>query len=315
MKVYTLAPDENWICDRFVNEWNENHEEIRSESPYDCDILWLLADWCWNKIDYRLIDKSRTKIVASVHHIVPQKFDKNSLREWKIRDSLIDYYHVPCIKTREQISRLTEKPIFTQPFWVNGDVWKEKKDKSNLRKLYNIEEDSFLVGSFQRDTEGHDLISPKLEKGPDLFIECVSQLNKQHENLKVLLAGWRRQYVIKRLEELGIDYYYQELPEFKVINDLYNCLNLYIVSARYEGGPQAIVECALTKTPIISTDVGLASEVLHGESIFQMDNFLNANPNVEFAFDNVSKITTPAGFDPFTSFFKKIYCKNKGDIK
>tara|TARA_R110000851_G_scaffold327179_1_gene496438 strand:+ start:2133 stop:3065 length:933 start_codon:yes stop_codon:yes gene_type:complete len=305
MKVYTLAPNENWICDRFVNEWNENYPELRADSPYDCDILWLLADWCWSQIDYRRIDKSRTKIIASVHHLVPQKFNENSLREWSIRDSLIDYYHVPCLKTRDQIINLTKKPIFAQPFWVNGDIWKEKKDKNKLRKLYNIKEDSFLVGSFQRDTEGHDLISPKLEKGPDFFIECVKQLRAKHDNLKVLLAGWRRQYVIKRLEDLGIDYYYQELPDFKVINDLYNCLDLYIVSARYEGGPQAIVECALTKTPIVSTDVGLAPEILQSESIFKISDFLFAEPNVEFAFNNVSKITIPSGFNPFVSFFKK----------
>ena len=86
---------------------------------------------------------------------------------------------------------------------------------------------------------------------------------------------------------------------------MYNCLDLYIVSARYEGGPQAIVECALTKTPIVSTDVGLAPEILQSESIFKISDFLFAEPNVEFAFNNVSKITIPSGFNPFVSFFKK----------
>ena len=28
---------------------------------------------------------------------------------------------------------------------------------------------TILIGSFQRDTEGHDMISPKLVKGPDIF--------------------------------------------------------------------------------------------------------------------------------------------------
>ena len=47
------------------------------------------------------------------------------------------------------------------------------------------------------------------------------------------------------------------MPPFNELNELYNCLDLYIVSSRYEGGPQAIFECALTKTPIISTNVAL----------------------------------------------------------
>ena len=36
------------------------------------------------------------------------------------------------------------------------------------------------------------------------------------------------------------------------MNKLYNILDLYIVSSRFEGGPQSIMECAVTKTPIIS---------------------------------------------------------------
>ena len=52
------------------------------------------------------------------------------------------------------------------------------------------------------------------------------------------------------------------MVSFKELNELYNLLNLYVVSSRYEGGPQAIMECALIKTPIISTDVGIASEIL-----------------------------------------------------
>ena len=32
------------------------------------------------------------------------------------------------------------------------------------------------------------------------------------------------------------------------INELYNILDLYIVASRVEGGPQAILECGITKT-------------------------------------------------------------------
>ena len=45
------------------------------------------------------------------------------------------------------------------------------------------------MGSFQRDTEGKDLISPKLEKGPDIFIEIVKQMNSKHNNIKIVLTG------------------------------------------------------------------------------------------------------------------------------
>ena len=79
------------------------------------------------------------------------------------------------------------------------------------------------------------------------------------------------------------------------MNELYNCLDLYTVSSRVEGGPQSIFECSLVKTPIISTDVGLASEILSPESIFSMNNFNNAKPDIEYAYENVQKYTLPKG--------------------
>lgn len=309
MKIFTLAPRENWICDRFVNEWNSHNSQYTANSPEEADIIWLLADWCWNHIN---IETLRKKIVvASVHHIVPEKFNNQEFNNFKFRDKLVDYYHVPCIKTREQIESLTSKPIFTYPFWVNGEIWKSLKNKSDLRRKYGIKQDSFLIGSFQRDTEGHDLKSPKLEKGPDLLFECIKQVHATNNNTEVLLAGWRRQYIINRLDKAGIKFYYYELPDFSTINEFYNCLDLYVVSARYEGGPQAIVECALNKTPIVSTDVGLASEILHTNSIYEMNNFLKAKPDIDHAFKKVNDFIIPEGFSPYIEFFNNIH---KGSV-
>ena len=86
---------------------------------------------------------------------------------------------------------------------------------------------------------------------------------------------------------------------FKELNELYNCLNLYIVSSRVEGGPQSILECGLTKTPIISTDVGVASEILSSKSIYNMANFKEATPDIVTAFRNSQHYSIPNGFQEF----------------
>jgi glycosyltransferase involved in cell wall biosynthesis len=57
------------------------------------------------------------------------------------------------------------------------------------------------------------------------------------------------------------------MADFKTLNELYNCLDLYLVTSRQEGGPQAVLECASNKTPILSTDVGFADQVLSADSI------------------------------------------------
>ena len=96
------------------------------------------------------------------------------------------------------------------------------------------------------------------------------------------------------------------MNSFENINELYNILNLYIVSSRYEGGPQSILECSLTKTPIISTDVGIASQILSSESIFNMSNYLSAKPNQEEAYLNVQKYMIPEGFKDFNNLIREV---------
>lgn len=314
MKVFVLAPKENWICDRFVNEWKESHSSQITETPEEADIIWLLADWCWNQMDPRLL--YRKKVLASVHHIVPEKFDDKSLHEFKLRDQLIDYYHVPCKKTHDQIKNLTQKEIFTMPFWVNQNLWRKTEDKNDLREKFGIDKDVFLIGSFQRDTEGHDLKSPKLEKGPDLFCDAVinyrnERANKGKTRVEVLLAGWRRQYVMSRLDDAKIKYHYHELPDLETINQFYSMLDLYIVAARYEGGPQAIFECAATETPIISTDVGASSMILSSNSIFEPGSSMHAVPDIKYAKKSVEKYLMPKGFEEFRRVLSYIDEKRK----
>ena len=114
-----------------------------------------------------------------------------------------------------------------------------------------MSEDKYYVGSFQRDTEGSDLMSPKLSKGPDQFLEIVKSIKEKKPNLEVILSGKRRQYLINKLNEHEIQYSYFEMADFSELNELYNCLDLYIVASRVEGGPNN-TRSYLTKTPIIS---------------------------------------------------------------
>ena len=96
------------------------------------------------------------------------------------------------------------------------------------------------------------------------------------------------------------------MVDTKELNELYNCLDLYVVSSRLEGGPQAIIECGLSKTPIISTDVGIASEILHSSSLFDMDNFQNAIPDTEYAYEKSKQYAIPNGFKEYLDMFKSI---------
>ena len=310
MKIFLLAANEDWVCDRFVREWSGAFPDLMCHDPRDADVLWLLAGWCWRHIPVPLLRDKR--VIVTVHHIVPDKFLEKQQREFYLRDTFVDCYHVPCKKTYIQIRKFTDKPIHIIPFWVNQALWKEMPDRAAIRDKYGINQSSFLLGSFQRDTEGHDLISPKLEKGPDLFCDAVEDIHgaKKLEGIEteVLLAGWRRQYVMSRLNKKGIKFYYKELPSFEILNELYNAIDLYVVASRYEGGPQAIVECASNRTPIISTDVGLAPEILGAQAIFRPGHVTEVSSDASIAHENVKKMWMPQGFEKFTKIFYHMSC-------
>ena len=86
---------------------------------------------------------------------------------------------------------------------------------------------------------------------------------------------------------------------------MYNSLDLYIVSSRNEGGPQSIPESCLTKTPIISTDVGCAKIFLNNSSIYTFPDFDSALPDIEHGSATVQDYLIPKGFEPFYKMFNE----------
>ncbi|MAJ65988.1 MAG: hypothetical protein CMI76_01675 [Candidatus Pelagibacter sp.] len=302
MKIYLNKAGENWIVDRFYSEWNDFNSSTTSNFIFNSDIIWLIAPWTWRKINKNNL--SRKKVVCTIHHIDESKFDEKQKKEFYERDKYVDFYHVISEKTFKQLVKLTDKKIFEIPFWVNQNIWFQLDNKTALRKKYNIDKNSFLVGSFQRDTEGHDLKSPKLSKGPDQFLKIVRKLCDEKKDLTVLLSGKRRQYLISELNNFKIPFYYLEMTDHKTLNELYNILDLYIVASRVEGGPQSILEAAATKTPLISTNVGIAEKILNSSSIYNMENFMEAEPDIEYSYSNVKKYFVPEAFKSFYDMFE-----------
>ena len=304
MKIYLNEANESWVVDRFRKEWIENNLDSVTENIEEADIVWIIAPWTWKKINKKHLKNK--KVVCTIHHIDFEKFNNKEKKNFYKRDKYVDTYHAISTKTEEQVRSLTDKDIETIPFWINQNIFYEIKNKNILRSKFNLNTESFIVGSFQRDTEGKDLVSPKLSKGPDRFIEILIELNKKNKNIEVLLTGKRRDYLIKNLKKNKIPYIYHEMTTFEKLNELYNCIDLYIVASRVEGGPQAILECAITKTPIISTDVGIASKILHESSIFTMENFSTAKPSESYAYKNSIKYKIPEWFNNFENLFKSM---------
>ena len=349
IKIYIISDDirenhpefkKKWICDILKEEFSEMNKINITRSPIEADIIWYLAPWNYRKVPFQDISDWRKLleekyVICTIHHIDEDKFKEGEHDKiFHFTKQYANLYHVLCKSTKSFLKKLNHGiEIRLIPLWVNNSTFYYMNKKDELRKKYNFSDDAYLVGSFQKDTEGRKYwrcpycfecnrdekimnikckcgkpapkwtnsknkldkfeYYPKFSKGPDLFVKIVKDMKEQGKNVEVVLGGLRRQYITTQLDKIGIKYHYFEMVDLEVINELYNCLDLYLVSSRYEGGPRSIFEASITKTPIISTDVGVASFILDKKSIFDFKNFLSyreAKPDCKIALDNINRL-------------------------
>ena len=126
--------------------------------------------------------------------------------------------------------------------------------------------------------------------------------------MHVLLGGWRRQYVENRLKEANINYTLFEKADLDTVKLLYGSCDLYVVSSRYEGGPQAIIEAAAMNIPIISTDVGIATNILSKDCVVNIskDFYLPNRSDIDYAANKVGEIFIKSHGRKFINLFERV---------
>jgi glycosyltransferase involved in cell wall biosynthesis len=160
--------------------------------------------------------------------------------------------------------------VFLIPIGVNLDFFSlsNAETKIAVRQKLNIPQSAFVIGSFQKDGNGwEEGLEPKLIKGPDVFLDSIRELKAQIPELYVLLSGPARGYVKVGLGAMQVPYSHLYLDSYPQIGELFQALDLYLVTSRQEGGPKAILESMASGVPIISTRVGQATDLIqHGQN-------------------------------------------------
>ena len=165
--------------------------------------------------------------------------------------------------------------VFLIPIGINIDFFQRQTYESRkaMRDKHGIPQQAIVLGSFQKDGIGWgEGTTPKLIKGPDLFLKAVRILRESFTEIFVLLSGPARGYVKRGLERLKIPYKHIYLNDYPQIGELYQCLDLYIISSREEGGPKAVLESMASGIPLITTRVGQAMDLVeHGKNAWMVD--------------------------------------------
>jgi glycosyltransferase involved in cell wall biosynthesis len=207
--------------------------------------------------------KKNTPCIVTWFHLVP---DDPRTQEIIDSDHLVSRWLTASTRSKRQLVKagLAEEKITIISLGIDHKYFSpvSQKEKRELREILEVPEDHFVIGSFQKDGNGWEEDSePKLIKGPDIFCDILEELAK-YVKIFALLSGPSRGYVKKRLKKAGIPFIHKLFDKPTQVSQFYQASDLYIVPAREEGGPQAILESLATGTPLVTGRVGMVEDIV-----------------------------------------------------
>lgn len=140
-----------------------------------------------------------------------------------------------------ELIKYTNGPIFTSS---------NKRVKDSIKNVYNINTSDVRVGWHTSDFYPRRNIS---------YINTIGlngNPNVSDEWCKVK----RPEFLIKIAKEANLRYKFLFNSEDEGVN-IYNDIDMYVCTSKYDAGPSGIAECALSKIPVISTKTGFGLEL------------------------------------------------------
>jgi len=135
--------------------------------------------------------------------------------------------------------------------------------RARAREALGLPSSAFVVGSFQKDGVGWgEGLEPKTIKGPDVLVAAFERIHDRAPELHVLLTGPARGYVRRELEAHSIPHRHLFAGSRDELAQAYHALDVYVVASRQEGGPKAVLESMATGTPLVTTRVGQAPDLV-----------------------------------------------------
>lgn len=122
-----------------------------------------------------------------------------------------------------------------------------EQEKVEYRKSLNIEKDD-IVFSYVAELNNN--------KNQDMLINCINNLRKKYENIKLLLVGdgaLMKQYKNK-IDELNLKNNILLLGKREDVNEILQITDIYVASSIREGLPVNIMEAIYVGIPIVAKD-------------------------------------------------------------
>jgi glycosyltransferase involved in cell wall biosynthesis len=210
----------------------------------------------------------KMKLVTTVHGWVLQT-KKTPLYYWVDRMSMKWYDRVICVSQDlfercQKIGLADEKLSLIENAIVVED-YERTISKTDARAKFGVPADRFLLGACGR-------LSP--EKGFDLLIQAVKNVVADGHDVGLLIAGEGQieDELKSQIQDAGLADRVQLVGFLSDPRDLYQAIDLFVLSSLREGLPNVVLESMATEVPILTTRVaGIPAVMTHEENGYIVD--------------------------------------------
>ena len=214
----------------------------------DIDVVHFLTPYV---ADYLPEFRARNKrIITSIHHVV----DWDTLQPLTDADAIM----VVAQEWKEYLLNkgVPDSKIHLFQNGVDPHLFAPLENRRSLKRTFNFDPDRFLLGFFAKYS------SNALDrKGIQMLLGALKRLEPK-EQFGVVLTGPGWEPVIQALVKANLTVYSFPFLSAHQMPMLYNALDAYLVSANVEGGPAPLLESMACGTPVITTPVGIANDVI-----------------------------------------------------
>jgi glycosyltransferase involved in cell wall biosynthesis len=123
------------------------------------------------------------------------------------------------------------------------------------RRDLGIPERATVVGSLMRFVE---------QKDPDLWLATAAQVARQRDDVNFVLGGYGklRDKIVSGICDMGLSHRFVHLDGVTDLGSFYSLLDVFLMTSRFEGTPNVLIEAQASACPIVTTDAGGISETV-----------------------------------------------------
>jgi len=166
--------------------------------------------------------------------------------------SRADRIRVVSVEIEQCIAPFANCGIDVLPVYIDKSIFQNASPDERLRTI--VPNTDFLILAMSR-------IEP--EKNIETIIHIVGELEKNHPNVTLIVVGdGTRKAALQELVRVSGYHRIVFLPRTNTPERYYKAVDLFINLSRFEGYGMTIVESMLAGTPVLTTDVGIASQYI-----------------------------------------------------